>query len=202
MKTFKTAKGTELPISDIKGKDYLQVAYRLVWFREEKPTWSIKTERVDCDKDSALFRAEILDESGRTISVAHKREHKTHFNDFEEKAETGSIGRALAHLGYGTQFAPDLDEGERLADSPLGNGANKTERPKEKFIPKDDEIHKPYVFTFGQKFKNKRVDEIPVDQLTSWLAWAKKQPNPDMKMREAIAAVSHALEKAQFAGKQ
>jgi hypothetical protein len=28
------------------------------------------------------------------------------FSDFLEKAETGAIGRALAALGYGTQFAP------------------------------------------------------------------------------------------------
>ena len=31
---------------------------------------------------------------------------------------TGSIGRALAALGFGTQFAPEFDEGERIVDSP------------------------------------------------------------------------------------
>ena len=36
-----------------------------------------------------------------------------------EKAETGSIGRALALLGYGTQFCADeLDEGDRIVDAP------------------------------------------------------------------------------------
>lgn len=117
MKTFKTPKGTELPISDIKGKDYLMVCYRLVWFREEHPDWALKTECVDMNEKSCLFRAEIY--NGPTlVSVGHKREDKAHFHDYEEKAETGAIGRALAHCGYGTQFAPDIHEGERIVDAP------------------------------------------------------------------------------------
>ena len=38
--------------------------------------------------------------------------------DYFEKAETKAIGRALAMLGYGTQFAPELDEAERVVDTP------------------------------------------------------------------------------------
>jgi hypothetical protein len=36
-----------------------------------------------------------------------------------EKAETGAIGRALALIGYGTQFAPEMDEEDRIVDSPV-----------------------------------------------------------------------------------
>ncbi|HTD18454.1 MAG TPA: hypothetical protein VK667_02885, partial [Ktedonobacteraceae bacterium] len=39
-----------------------------------------------------------------------------------EKAETGAIGRALAALGYGTQFAPELNEEHRIVDSPVERG--------------------------------------------------------------------------------
>lgn len=39
--------GTELPLMDIKGKPYLQVAHRLVWFRKDHPTWTITTEIKD-----------------------------------------------------------------------------------------------------------------------------------------------------------
>jgi hypothetical protein len=115
---FKTPKGTEILISDIKGKPYMQVQQRLLWFREEHPDWSILTEKIEGDKESCLFQAKII-HAGAILSTGHKREHKAHFQDFEEKAETGAIGRALANCGYGTQFAPELLEGDRIVDSPI-----------------------------------------------------------------------------------
>lgn len=105
---------------DIKGKDYLPVAWRLVWFREEHPDWQIKTNIVDLfDNKGVIMRARILDKQGNLRAMAHKTETKQGFPDFIEKAETGAIGRALAMCGYGTQFEPELNEGDRLADAPL-----------------------------------------------------------------------------------
>lgn len=106
-------------LSDIKGKAYLEVKWRLVWFREEKPTWSLETELVSVNEKGALFKALVKDDTGRVIATAHKSETPQGFADFIEKAETGAVGRALALVGYGTQFAPDLEEGNRLADSPV-----------------------------------------------------------------------------------
>ena len=119
--TFKTPKGTELPMLDLRGKPYLQVAHRLVWFREEHPDWPIITEIVEQDQTHAIVRATIKLNNlvDGVLATAVKREDKVSFPDFLEKAETGAIGRALALCGYGTQFAPELDEGERLADSPI-----------------------------------------------------------------------------------
>jgi len=117
--TFTTKNGTELPMIDLRGKPYLQVAHRLVWFREEKPDWSIETKMLEHDANHAIFHALIADQTGRQIATATGHETKLDFPDFIEKAETKAIGRALAMCGYGTQFAPDLDEGERLADAPV-----------------------------------------------------------------------------------
>jgi len=118
MNSFKTPKGTTLPLLDLKGKSYLQVAHRLVWFREDHQDWSITTS-VTYNDTVSVARAEIKDNSGHTIATAHKRETADGFFDFIEKSETGAIGRALALCGYGTQFTDDLEEGERLADSPV-----------------------------------------------------------------------------------
>lgn len=118
MKTFKTPKGTELPLLDLKGKDYLQVAHRVVWFREEHPDWRIETNFAQLTLELAIAHAVIRDSSGNVMATAHKREDARHFPDFAEKAETGAIGRALALVGFGTQFAPELDEEERVVDSP------------------------------------------------------------------------------------
>jgi hypothetical protein len=65
-----------------------------------------------------------MDKDGKVkkSATATKRETKKDFSDHTEKAETSAVGRALAMLGYGTQFAlSDLDEGNRLADSPLSD---------------------------------------------------------------------------------
>lgn len=116
---MKTPKGTELPLLSLKGKDYLQVAHRLVWFREERPSWAIETEFAVLSPEYSIAKATIKTDDGKIIATAHKREDAKHFPDFMEKSETGAIGRALALIGYGTQFAPELDEGDRIVDAPL-----------------------------------------------------------------------------------
>lgn len=126
-KSFKTEKGTELPLMSLKNKEYLQVAHRLVWFREQHPTGILKTQMIDRqgadDNEYAIFRTEVYVDTERgpmCIASGHKRETKKDFADFIEKAETGSIGRALALAGFGTQFTgDDLDEKDRLADAPV-----------------------------------------------------------------------------------
>jgi hypothetical protein len=118
-KSFTTPKGTELPLMNLKGKPYLQVAHRIVWFREEEPNSTIETIALTVTEEGAVFQAKII-RDGKLIAMATKRETKKDFPDFIEKAETGAIGRALALVGYGTQFTTqDLDEGDRLADSPV-----------------------------------------------------------------------------------
>ena len=104
---------------DLKGKQYLQVMWRLVWFREEHPDWTIRTEMMQCSDTSAIFRAEVRNDEDRVLSTGYGSESVKDFKDFLEKAETKSVGRALAMLGYGTQFAPELDEEERIVDSPV-----------------------------------------------------------------------------------
>lgn len=121
---------------NLKGKDYLQVMWRLVWFREEHPDYDIYTEMVTCTDDAAVFRCRIADSNGHAISSGYGSETKRDFGDFIEKAETKAVGRALAMLGYGTQFAPELDEGERIVDSPVE--VKKPARPANETKPAED----------------------------------------------------------------
>lgn len=109
---------------NLKGKQYLPIAARIAWFREKCPIesgWAIHTQRVAGGRDEgyATYRACIRDPEGKVIATGTKTEDKQGFPDFEEKSETGSIGRALALCGFGTLFAQELDEGtERIVDSP------------------------------------------------------------------------------------
>lgn len=110
------------------GRTYLPVSARIVWFRQEHPDWSIETEAVEInhEKQYAIFRARICDGDGKLMATGTKKEDVKGFGDYIEKAETGSVGRALALCGFGTQFSPDLDESSsgRFADSPqpMGGG--------------------------------------------------------------------------------
>jgi hypothetical protein len=99
--------------------DYLPVAARIAWFRREHPLWSIITEVEQLADKSVVMKANIKDMLGTVIATARKKETEIGFPDYIEKAETGSIGRALAMCGYGTLQAPEFDEQERLADAPI-----------------------------------------------------------------------------------
>lgn len=122
MRTFTTPKGTQLPVMDLKGKDYLQVAYRILWFREDHPLGLIESKCVESTEKYVVYTASISirNENGLLkVSDGVKREDYAHFSDAHEKAQTGAIGRALALCGFGTQFTDDMDEGDRLADAPV-----------------------------------------------------------------------------------
>lgn len=127
MRTFKTAKGTELQIMSLKGKDYMMVQQRYIWFVEENPRYDFTTDFLKLDDEQAIARCTIsvLEDTPAGVRVVrkvteYKKETLDGFPDFVEKAVTGATGRALVALGYGTQFASaDLDEGARIVDSPV-----------------------------------------------------------------------------------
>ena len=115
----------------VNGKEYLEVKYRIHWFRLEHASWDIKTEvvKLDTDKGIAVIRADIFDEKGNHKSSGLSMEYRSNFEDYLQKAETSCTGRALASLGYGTLQTFDLEEGiekGRIVDAPvsLGNNGN------------------------------------------------------------------------------
>jgi hypothetical protein len=109
--------------------DYLEVKWRLCWFRDRYPHGVITTDEicVDLDRGYARFKATVEDgEGGRAIGYG--TETAAGFADYVERAETRALGRALAALGIGTQFVgQDLTEGEYIVDAPVvstnGHGA-------------------------------------------------------------------------------
>src|SRR5687767_14583715 len=127
LKLPKTKK-VSLPNGQVKWEktetDYLPVAARIAWFRQEKPFWSIITEVEQLADKAVLMKATIKDMFGTVIATARKKETEAGFPDYIEKAETGAIGRALAMCGYGTLQAPEFDEQDRLAEMPVEEAKN------------------------------------------------------------------------------
>lgn len=103
--------------------DYLEVKWRMVWFRSENLEGTrtiVRDKIIDTENEFAYFELEVTDSKGN-IEIGVGSETGSDFKDYIEKAYTKAYGRALAALGYGTQFSSEIDESERIVDSPVTN---------------------------------------------------------------------------------
>jgi hypothetical protein len=117
-------------LMNLKGRDYLNVQNRLLWFIRDQRNfissglarmpYVIRSELVEMDREAgfAHFKTYVRDVLGNEATM-YGSESAKDFGDYAEKASTKSLGRALLALGYGTAFAPEMDEGERVVDSPV-----------------------------------------------------------------------------------
>lgn len=108
-------------LTKVGGSDYLEVKWRLVWLRDAHPDATIETELASHSDQFAVFRARVSI-PGAGSATGWGSEGYDDFRDYIEKAETKAIGRALAALGFGTQFCPDFEFGAaqgRVVDSPI-----------------------------------------------------------------------------------
>lgn len=114
--------------------EYLEVKWRLLWLRTEHPEAHIETELVRLEENEAVFKARVTIPGGGS-ATGWGSESIGDFRDFVEKAETKAIGRALAALGYGTQFCQDHEFGQgvpagrggqmRIVDAPVDFATNR-----------------------------------------------------------------------------
>ncbi len=108
-------------LSIVNGSDYLEVKWRLVWLRSEHPDAQIETELITHDGNRAVFRARVAVPDGGS-ATGWGTEDAVNFPNYLEAAETKALGRALAALGFGTQFCPDFEFGAeegRVVDAPV-----------------------------------------------------------------------------------
>lgn len=108
-------------VKNIKGKDYLQVAGRVIMFRDKYPNGGIRTEWVVI-LENIIAKATIYNGDGQILASGHATLREALPTDTWkgrefERAETAALGRALSFAGFGTA---DLDDDDgNLADSPI-----------------------------------------------------------------------------------
>lgn len=99
-------------ISKVKGRDYLEVKWRIAWMRCEHPDAILETELVSHADDRAIMRALVTFPGGGS-ATGWGSETAASFENYIEKAETKAIGRALTALGYGTPVN-ETEESEQV----------------------------------------------------------------------------------------
>jgi hypothetical protein len=92
---------------NIKGKQYITVNERLLYFRKQPifKGWRIKEELVELNDKEGVFKVSIYDAENNLISSAHAQEYRdsSYINktSFVENGFTSALGRALGYLGIG-----------------------------------------------------------------------------------------------------
>lgn len=116
-----------LPNEDGTTSLYLDVKYRLLWFRLHRPNGKIDAEIIRVDDQSAIVSCRLYadksDPADQYVarSCAQRFLSQEKFGDrYLEIAETAALGRVLAAAGYGTQFCGSSDMlAEVIADAPI-----------------------------------------------------------------------------------
>ena len=165
-------------------QDYMEVKWRLLWLRTEYPSARIETQMTKHEDGLAIFRAHVALPSGAEAS-GWGSETADDWKDYIEKAETKALGRALAALGFGTQFCEEYDfsggREEKVVDAPVAapRGADSITRiPVE---PRRSEQPRPAAREGGAASAATRATE------------------PQVKAIYAIARSSQAMDEAQTA---
>lgn len=95
----------KLKTINIKGKEYVEVNERLIFFRKNYKNHALLTEVIDKTDDTILIKASVKNEEGITVATGHAEEVKgsTFINktSYVENCETSAIGRCLGSLGIG-----------------------------------------------------------------------------------------------------
>lgn len=101
------------------GRDYLEVKWRIVWFRDVYPNGVILTEVLQ--HDPVVVQATVYSDPDTILSqgIGSPKQKGVASDRPYEGAETAAIGRALAHGGFGTQFTGETETEENLPDSPV-----------------------------------------------------------------------------------
>lgn len=180
---------------------YMKVPQRLVWFNLEKPDWIIETDLTITEDATIQAKCLIKDPSGKIMRTAHKSIKYTNAKDWDA-AETGAIGRCLALLGYGTQYASgELEEDDDdPVDAPTAliktpseekdavevaekNGGNMADnsfwKPKTESLKNNVNQNTGdsgnFIMPISKKFLGWKLKDIPLEDLKWWIEAVTKE---------------------------
>lgn len=109
-------------LTSLRGVPYLEVKWRTAWMESTWQNYQIVTDPIEITDQRAVMQVTVrlIDGENNIVRSADGIGSETprDFPDYIEKAQTKALGRALAVLGFGTQFAVELG-GEAAANRPV-----------------------------------------------------------------------------------
>lgn len=123
-------KKEDMKTVNIKGKSYVEVNQRILYFRDKYPEGKILTSIESMENGVCVVRAEVYDKD-QLVSTGHayEKEGSTFINktSYLENCETSAIGRALGILGIGidTSIASSEEVQNAIAQQDALNNAKK-----------------------------------------------------------------------------
>ena len=94
---------------DIKGKKYVEVSERVLYFRENYPDHALESTILSNENGVCVIKAVVRNPAGVVIASGHayEQEGSSYINktSYIENCETSAWGRALANLGIGIDAA-------------------------------------------------------------------------------------------------
>lgn len=149
-------------LTQVKGQDYLEVKWRIAWFRDAHPEGLITTELVPGPPNVAIFRATVSKEIEGALATGYGSCRFDQFDAPFEKAETKAIGRALAALGFGVQFAGD-DFADDTVQAPPPRQQQQQPRQQQNVVPPPS-----YEPQGGREHAEEQVQQQYQQEQTNW----------------------------------
>lgn len=180
-------------LSRIKGQEYLEVKWRIAWLRNEFRDAVIETDLVTHDAGRAIFKATVsLPNGGRATGFGSDTAKAS--PNYIEKAETKAIGRALAGLGFGTQFCTDFDDASPPPDQALATPPAERMTPAQRrridFAAGDLRLGQDQLDAISRQTVGKALNVLTrreASTLINALEARRAQPQPPVRLNEFVS---------------
>ena len=111
---------------DIKGKPYVEVNTRILFFRENFKDHKLLSEIVSLEDGVCIIKASIVNDKNEVIAIGHAYEKEgngfINKTSYIENCETSAWGRALGNLGVGV-------DGSVASAEEVGNAILNQDKP-------------------------------------------------------------------------
>lgn len=173
----------KLAAIDVKGKDYVPVNERIKAFRNIYPRGSIRTDIVGLENGTVTMKAEVYDDEGRLLAVAHAQEKEgssfINKTSFIENCCTSATGRALGYAGIGIDGS--VCSYEEVANAKLNQAPKEQKIKPEMWDALKKTFNKEEIQEIYKEFGVTRGSDLPQMPIVKKIEQKLRETKPEEK---------------------